>query len=110
MLKKINVGELRLGMHLQELCGTWLDHPFWKTRFLLNDPADLAKVKGSGLAQCWIDTAKGLDVAVSPAAVEPQMTAPAAVEPPPPPEGTDPPTVSKGTTVRTGERKHVHGR
>ena len=67
MLKKIEVADARLGMHLHELCGTWLDHPFWKTRFLLRATDDLAKLKASGVAQCWIDTSKGLDVAQTPA-------------------------------------------
>jgi putative nucleotidyltransferase with HDIG domain len=68
MLKKINVKEVRLGMYLHELCGTWLDHPFWKTKFVLRDPAALAKLKASGVAQCWIDTSKGVDVAAPPPA------------------------------------------
>ena len=81
MLKKIAVDEFRMGMHLHELCGTWLDHPFWKTKFVLRDPADLAKLRDSGVTQCWIDTSKGLDVAGAPAepavvTVEP-MAAPA---------------------------------
>ena len=63
MLKKITIQDLRLGMHLHELCGPWLDHPFWRSRFLLNDPADLARLHGSGIQECWIDNAKGLDVA-----------------------------------------------
>ncbi|MBS0449663.1 MAG: DUF3391 domain-containing protein, partial [Proteobacteria bacterium] len=62
MLKKISVSELRLGMHLHELCGSWLDHPFWKTKFVLRDPADLEKLRSSGVAECWIDASKGLDV------------------------------------------------
>ena len=67
MLKKIKIEEVRLGMHLHELCGTWLDHPFWTTKFVLRDPAVLAKLKASGVAECWIDTAKGRDVAAPPA-------------------------------------------
>ena len=63
MLKKVSVDQLRLGMHLQELCGAWLDHPFWKTRFVLSDSADLKKLQDSGVAECWIDVSKGLDVA-----------------------------------------------
>lgn len=62
MLKKIDVEQLRLGMFLKELCGSWMDHPFWNTKFLLQDPADLARIKASGIRQCWIDTSKGLDV------------------------------------------------
>ncbi len=63
MLKKVRVEQLRLGMHLQSLCGAWLDHPFWKTQFILRDPEDLRKLRSSGVRECWIDVAKGLDVA-----------------------------------------------
>ncbi|WP_418316061.1 HD-GYP domain-containing protein [Piscinibacter sakaiensis] len=65
MLKKIRVDQVRLGMHLQSLCGAWLEHPFWKTQFILSDPADLHKLRSSGVQECWIDAAKGLDVAES---------------------------------------------
>jgi putative nucleotidyltransferase with HDIG domain len=77
MLKKINVEELRLGMHLHELCGTWLDHPFWKAKFQLRDAADLAKLRASGVAQCWIDTSRGLDVAEVPQAADRALAPPA---------------------------------
>jgi putative nucleotidyltransferase with HDIG domain len=63
MLKKVPVEQLRLGMHLQEMCGAWLDHPFWKTKFVLRDETDLKKLRESGVAECWIDISKGLDVA-----------------------------------------------
>ncbi|WP_298834705.1 HD-GYP domain-containing protein [uncultured Piscinibacter sp.] len=63
MLKKIPVEELRLGMHLHAMCGAWLDHPFWHTRFVLRDPVDLDKLRASSVAEVWIDVAKGLDVA-----------------------------------------------
>ncbi len=63
MLKKVPVDQLRLGMHLHEMCGAWLDHPFWKTKFVLRDSVDLKKLQDSGVAECWIDVSKGLDVA-----------------------------------------------
>ena len=60
MLQKIAVTDLCLGMHLHELCGTWLDHPFWRCKFVLADAADLAKLHASGVKECWIDDSKGL--------------------------------------------------
>ena len=63
MLKKIPVNQLRLGMHLQRLEGPWIQHPFWKTRFVLTESADLKRLVACGLAEVWIDTARGLDVA-----------------------------------------------
>jgi putative nucleotidyltransferase with HDIG domain len=65
MLKKIAVSELKLGMHLHELCGAWLEHPFWKSKFVLKDPDDLVKLRGSGVTHCVIDTSKGLDLDIA---------------------------------------------
>jgi HD-GYP domain-containing protein (c-di-GMP phosphodiesterase class II) len=62
MLKKIPTTEVRLGMYLQAMEGAWLSHPFWKTKFVLTDPADLAALKASGVPAVWIDNEKGLDV------------------------------------------------
>jgi HD-GYP domain-containing protein (c-di-GMP phosphodiesterase class II) len=64
MLKKISVDALRLGMHLHELCGPWMDHPFWRTKFVITDQDDIRRVVESGIREVWIDAAKGLDVAV----------------------------------------------
>ena len=63
MLKKIAVDQLRIGMHVHKLEGKWIDHPFWKTRFLLDSTADLQRLRASGVAECWIDPGLGLDVA-----------------------------------------------
>ena len=75
--KKITVDQLRLGMFLVELCGAWLDHPFWKTSFLIKDKSEIDKLQRSKIRQVWIDVSRGLDVAA--AAAPPP--------PPPPPEG-----------------------
>lgn len=62
MLKKISIDHLQLGMHLHAFCGSWLEHPFWRTKFVLSDPKDLALVKASAIREVWIDATKGLDV------------------------------------------------
>ncbi len=66
MLKKISTSEARLGMYLQSFEGSWLKHPFWKTRFVLEDPADLKALQASDVAGVWIDISKGLDVVGAP--------------------------------------------
>lgn len=63
MLKKIPVKQLRLGMHLHKLEGAWMAHPFWKTRFVIESTADLQRLHDCGVAECWINTQLGLDVA-----------------------------------------------
>lgn len=62
MLKRIPSSDLRVGMHLEELCGSWMEHPFWRTKFRLTDPQDIERIRASGIAEVWIDTGKGLDV------------------------------------------------
>ena len=62
MLKKIPVSQLCLGMHLQAFCGAWLDHPFWRTKFVLTDPNDIALIRESLITEVWINCAKGMDV------------------------------------------------
>ncbi len=62
MLKRIPVGQLRLGMHVHEFCGSWMDHPFWRGAFLLDNPNDLQTILSTGIKEAWIDTSKGLDV------------------------------------------------
>jgi putative nucleotidyltransferase with HDIG domain len=63
MLKKIAVEHLQLGMHIHEFCGSWMDHPFWRTKFVLDDPEDLRQIRACGIKEVWIDVQKGLDVA-----------------------------------------------
>ncbi len=62
MLKRISVHRLRPGMFVHELCGSWMDHPFWKASFLLDDPKDLHRILQSSVGEAWIDTARGLDI------------------------------------------------
>ena len=63
MLKRIQIQHLTLGMYLHEFCGSWMEHPFWRTKFVLKDPKDLERIKATAIHECWIDTSKGLDVA-----------------------------------------------
>ena len=64
MLKKIDSSLLRPGMYIQELCGSWLENPFWKKSFLLEDVVAIRKIIESQVQEVWIDTGKGLDIAI----------------------------------------------
>ncbi len=48
-------------MFICEFCGSWMEHPFWKTRFLLEDEKDLRAILASGIKELWIDVSQGLD-------------------------------------------------
>lgn len=63
MLKVVAIKQVRLGMFIQELKGAWIDHPFWKKAFKLEDPADLIKLQASVIKEVVIDSSKGLDIA-----------------------------------------------
>ncbi len=69
MLKRISVQQLQVGMHLKEFCGSWMDHPFWRTSFVITDPKDIASIQASAIREVWIDASKGLDVAAGVQAV-----------------------------------------
>lgn len=92
MLKKIPVSEVQVGMFLHELAGTsWLKHPYWKSKFLIRNEAELDRLRQSTVTHVWIDVTLGDDVAPSPepltppAASAPEPEPPPASKPPPPP-------------------------
>ena len=62
MLKRIPTHQLRLGMFVHELCGSWMDHPFWRTAFKLTEQRQLDQLLDSPVREVWIDASKGLDV------------------------------------------------
>ena len=63
MLKRISIEHLTLGMYVHDFCGSWMDHPFWRAKFVLKESKDLARIKAASIDEVWIDTSKGLDVA-----------------------------------------------
>jgi putative nucleotidyltransferase with HDIG domain len=52
---RVPVGELRLGMYVRKLGGSWFEHPFLRGSFLLTDPNDLAAIKACGIDDVWVD-------------------------------------------------------
>lgn len=62
MKKKINVSDVRLGMFIDSLCGNWIDHPFWRKAFLLDQQKDMDALLACGTKELWIDTDLGVDV------------------------------------------------
>ncbi|MBV8394372.1 MAG: HD-GYP domain-containing protein, partial [Alphaproteobacteria bacterium] len=83
MLKKIATRDVKLGMYLQAMEGSWLSHPFWKTRFVIRDQADLDSLQASAVEFVWIDVSKGLDVVGEPEVEAVRIEAAAPDEPPP---------------------------
>ena len=70
MLKRIAVEHLCTGMFVHEFCGSWMEHPFLRTRFLITQPSDLERLRATTVRQVWIDTSKGADLPVEIVAAE----------------------------------------
>ena len=66
MLRKIPIHQLRVGMFVHEVCGSWLDHPFWRASFKVQDARQLQQLVV--VKEVVIDTAKGLDIDATPSA------------------------------------------
>ncbi|MEF9385029.1 HD-GYP domain-containing protein [Ralstonia solanacearum species complex bacterium KE056] len=79
MRKRIAIEHLQVGMYLEEFVDSWLDHPFWRARFRVEDTAQLQRLRASGIREVWIDTSRGKDVAAGAAA-------PAVADMPAPPQ------------------------
>jgi len=75
VLKKIKARDLQLGMHLHGLCGSWMEHPFWRSKFTLTDTEDIRRICDSGITEVWIDVAKGLDTPTAKEEPGPSVTA-----------------------------------
>jgi hypothetical protein len=61
MLKRVETSELRLGMFIHKLEGSWFKHPFWKSKFLLEEMWMLEARQGSAVEAVIIDTERGLN-------------------------------------------------
>lgn len=80
MLKRINPSQAELGMFIHKLEGSWLKHPFWKTKFVITDAEKLTDLREAEIDAVVIDITKGCDVMVrAPAAATEQSAAAAPV-------------------------------
>ncbi|MBN9358669.1 HD-GYP domain-containing protein [Herbaspirillum huttiense] len=61
-LKKISVNDLAVGMYFSGFDGPWIDNPFWRSKFLIEQAADVSRARSAGFEFCWIDVSLGRDV------------------------------------------------
>lgn len=86
-IKRIATSELQIGMYIQKLGGSWIQHPFVRSSFLLTEPNDIKRIKEAGIKELWIDDEKG------------EITE--AAEPSDSSQKTDSPTAQQTTTDKT---------
>ena len=63
MLKRISPDQVEMGMFIHKLEGSWLKHPFWRAKFLLEDSDTLHDLREAEIDAVVIDLGKGRDVA-----------------------------------------------
>lgn len=61
-LKQISTSQVEMGMFVHSFQGSWLNHPFWKARFLIEDEDRLEAVRQAALDGVVIDTDRGADL------------------------------------------------
>lgn len=92
MIKKVPVSQLCVGMYVHDLGGSFLDHSFWRSRFLIQNERKLRRVQESKLDWVLIDTSRGVDVSAggpAPAAPAAAPVSVAAGAPQPPAPAVD---------------------
>jgi HD-GYP domain-containing protein (c-di-GMP phosphodiesterase class II) len=87
MLVKVKPEEVTLGMYIQGFEGGWLNHPFWRSKFLLTDAGDLEAVRSSGVAAVLVDAS----LSTSPPTPANDASPSATAEPPPATQPVQPP-------------------
>ncbi|WP_368649356.1 HD-GYP domain-containing protein [Castellaniella ginsengisoli] len=92
MIKKVPVSQLCVGMYVHDLGGSFLDHSFWRSRFLIQNERKLRRVQELKLDWVLIDTSRGVDVSTggpAPAAPAAAPVSAAAGAPQPPAPAVD---------------------
>lgn len=61
-MKRIEANQLRVGMFVMKLGGSWLKHPFWRSQFQLSHQGQVDDILKAGITEIWIDPERGDDV------------------------------------------------
>lgn len=59
MLRRVPLDEVQLGMFVHAMEGSWLQHPFWKKKFVLDREHDLQRLLDSDIPGIIIDDERG---------------------------------------------------
>jgi len=76
MQHRIPADQVRAGMYVCGFGGPWMDHPFWRTRFVLKSDRDVERIRSSGVPYVVIDDERGLGLPAAPVAPAPPAPQP----------------------------------
>lgn len=108
MEKKINVDQLVIGMYLKQFCGSWMDHPFWRSGFVIQSQKDIDAVLASPIKEVWIDSSKGLDCVSDGSSQRDSVSQPPAAAPVQSMEGADVPPFPSAGNRRVAMSVEMH--
>jgi len=84
MLVRIEPGEVRIGMFIQAFEGSWFDHPFWRSRFVVETDEEVLRIKTASIRALVIDRSRSRVPIPSGDAAEPGPDQPGPAKPAPP--------------------------
>ncbi|MGO4302082.1 HD-GYP domain-containing protein [Cupriavidus sp. RAF12] len=75
MLRRIKAEQLQVGMFVARLGGPWMNHPFWRSRFLVTSDEQVEQIQAANVQDVWIDILKGrnLPTPATPDAMEDEI-------------------------------------
>lgn len=115
MIKQIKTEQLREGMFVHNLDCHWLDHPFFRSQFMVTGDEEITRVREAGIVQLYIDTSKGLDVRDAPtkeevkAELQRQMVDALARREPLPSQASYREEIVRAKEIRNEAEQVVHG-
>ncbi len=59
MLRRVKTEQLQVGMFVARLGGPWINHPFWRSRFLVSSDEQIQQLLQARVQEVWIDILKG---------------------------------------------------
>lgn len=59
MLIRVGVGELQTGMFVARVDGAWMNSPFWRSKFMIDEAGQIDLLRDAGIAAVFIDPTKG---------------------------------------------------
>lgn len=59
-LIRVPTSQVRVGMYVNSFCGSWLQHDFFRTSFLIDSPKIVERLQASGLEAVMIDLSRGV--------------------------------------------------
>lgn len=90
MLRRIRSEQLQVGMFVVRLGGPWINHPFWRAKFLVSNEDQVRQIQSAGVQEVWIDILKGRNLPAPEVADAPALAVADTTAAPAPPPAAQP--------------------